>query len=75
VLKRLRELAQIRAAECCEICRDLDNAIERRDVEFFLAKDLWKFVSAIGRVACRVTVVIGSGGQSGAGTALNCQQI
>jgi hypothetical protein len=30
----LRELAQIRAAECCEICRDLDNAIARRDVEF-----------------------------------------
>jgi hypothetical protein len=27
-------LAQIRAAESCEICRDLDNAIARRDVEF-----------------------------------------
>jgi hypothetical protein len=34
VLKQLRELAQVRAAECCEICRDLDNAIARRDVEF-----------------------------------------
>ena len=34
VLKRLREEAQRRAAECCEICRDLDNAIARRDVEF-----------------------------------------
>ena len=33
-LKQLRKLAQIRAAECCEICRDLDNAIARRDVEF-----------------------------------------
>ena len=34
VLKRLRELAQIRAAECGVLCRDLDNAIARRDVEF-----------------------------------------
>ena len=33
VLKRLRELAQQRAAQCCEICRDLDNAIARRDGE------------------------------------------
>ena len=34
VLKRLRELAQIRAVECWGICRDIDNAIARRDVEF-----------------------------------------
>ena len=34
VLKRLRELAQIRAAECGVLCRDLDNAIARRDGEF-----------------------------------------
>ena len=32
-LKQLRELAQIRAAECGVLCRDLDNAIARRDVE------------------------------------------
>ena len=34
VLKRLRELAQIRAAECGVLCRDLDNAIARREGEF-----------------------------------------
>ena len=34
VLKRLRDLAQRRAAERCELCRDLDNAIARRDGEF-----------------------------------------
>jgi len=33
-LKQLRELAQIRAAECGVLCRDLDNAIARREVEF-----------------------------------------
>jgi hypothetical protein len=38
VLKRLRELAQKRAAECCEICRDLDNAIARRTGEFIPRK-------------------------------------
>ena len=54
VLKRLRELAQIRAAECCEICRDLDNAIARRDGEFLPSRDLWKSVNATGRDQCRV---------------------
>jgi hypothetical protein len=33
-LKRLREEAQRRAAECWGLCRDLDNAIARRDGEF-----------------------------------------
>jgi hypothetical protein len=33
-LKQLRELAQIRAAECGVLCRDLDNAIARREGEF-----------------------------------------
>ena len=33
-LKQLRKLAQIRAAECGVLCRDLDNAIMRRDGEF-----------------------------------------
>ena len=56
VLKRLRELAQIRAAECGVLCRDLDNAIARRDVEFIPAEDLWKFVNATARDQYRVMV-------------------
>src|SRR6516165_10456180 len=37
-LKQLRELAQIRAAECGVLCRDLDNAVARREGEFIPRK-------------------------------------
>ena len=40
------------------LCRDLDNAIARRDVEFIPAEDLWKFVNATARDQYRVMVVI-----------------
>jgi hypothetical protein len=56
VLRRLRELAQRRAAECCELCRDLDKQLRGAMVNSSLVAGLWKFVSAMGREAYRATV-------------------
>ena len=65
VLKRLRDLAQRRAAERCELCRDLD--MRGAMASSSLVEGLWKFGNATARDRYRAMRATGLEDRSGVG--------